>query len=191
MNVYDKIMKWKQRFTIIASSMRMRILFYKNVEVSGLESIHHTVKLYGRSGGIVSLGDRVFADRNCILVAVGGKLTIGDQVFFNTNCTIVSHEKIDIGSGCLFGANVCVYDHDHKYGLDGVGNDYKTSQVTIGKNCWIGANVVILRGTHIGDNSVIGAGAVVNGNIPAHSLVTSNRELIIKSIIDRKNKEEK
>ena len=184
MNAYDKILKWKQRFSILANSARMRLMFYKNVKFTGLINIHHTVKLYGRSGGKVSLGDRVYADRYCVIVAVGGNLTIGEHTFINSNCTIVSHENIDIGSDCMFGPNVCIYDHDHQYGYEGISGDYKTSQVTIGDNCWIGANTVILRGTHIGDNSVIGAGTVVKGNIPAHSLVTSNRELTIKPIGD-------
>ena len=182
MNVYDKMIKWRQRFSILTSSVRPRIMFYKNVEFSGLISIHHTVKLYGRSGGTVALGDRVFADRQCAIVAVGGKLTIGDHTFINSNCTIVSHERIAIGSNCMFGPNVCVYDHDHKFGFEGVSNDYNTSEVTIGNNCWIGANTVILRGTHIGDNSVIGAGTVVKGDIPPHSIVYSARKLTISPI---------
>lgn len=182
MNVYDKMIKWRQRFSILISSVRTRIMFYKKVKFTGLISIHHTVKLYGRSGGTVFLGDRVFADRQSVIVAVGGKLTIGDHTFINSNCTIVSHERIDIGSDCMFGPNVCVYDHDHKFGFEGVSNDYNTSEVTIGDNCWIGANTVILRGTHIGDNSVIGAGTVVKGDIPPHSIVYSARKLTISPI---------
>ena len=182
MGDYDRILKWKQRLYIVINSLRIRLAFYKNVHFTGLVNIHHTVKLYGRSGGNIFLGDRVFAERDCTIVAVGGKLTVGTQSFFNTNCTIVCHENIKIGSGCLFGPNVCVYDHDHKYGYEGISSDYKTSQVIIGDNCWIGANTVILKGTYIGANSVIGAGTVVKGNIPPHSIVYSARELTIKPI---------
>ena len=182
MDKYDKLLKWKQRFLLLINSLRIKLIFYNNTRFKGLVNIHRTVKLYGRSGGSIILGDRVFAERNCTLVAVGGKLIVGDQVFFNTNCTIVCHENISIGSECLFGPNVCVYDHDHKYGYEGISNDYKTCQVIIGANCWIGANTVILKGTHIGDHSIIGAGTVVKGDIPPHSIVYSSRELVMYQI---------
>ena len=58
--------------------------------------------------------------------------------------------------------------------------------ITIEDNCWIGANATILRGTHIGEGCVIGAGTVVKGEIPPHSIVTSNREMVIKPIKDKK-----
>ena len=76
------------------------------------------------------------------------------------------------------------YDADDGYvfdSTDGVRrNEYLTAPITIGKNCWIGANTVILRGTTIGDNCLIAAGCVVKGNVPAGSVVIQKREEIIK-----------
>lgn len=185
MSLYDEILKWRKRVCMLASSARLRMAFCKNVHITGLNTIHHTVKIYGRAGGMIALGDRVFAERQCVIVAVGGRLTVGAHTYFNSNCTVVCHERMKIGSGCMFGPNVCVYDHDHQYGYDGISSDYRTSPVMIGDDCWIGANVIILRGTQIGDHCVIGAGVVVKGDIPAHSVVTGNRELVIKPITDR------
>lgn len=54
---------------------------------------------------------------------------------------------------------------------------YKLKQVIIEENCWIGSNVVILPGTKISANSIIGAGCVISGLIPEGVIVTSNREL--------------
>lgn len=51
--------------------------------------------------------------------------------------------------------------------------------MNIGKNCWIGANTVILRGTTIGDNSVIGAGCVLKGEYPAGAIIIQKRETTI------------
>lgn len=79
----------------------------------------------------------------------------------------------------MFGPNVCIYDHDHKYDAEGFKEGYRTGAIVIEDHCWIGANVTILRGTHIGEGCVIGAGAILKGDIPEHSLVTPNRELII------------
>ena len=85
-------------------------------------------------------------------------------------------EAISIGDNTEFGPNVCIYDHDHDY-KNGLNNElYKTSPVKIGKNCWIGAGVIILRGTVIGDNSVIAAGSIVKDVVPSNSLFYNKRE---------------
>ncbi|WP_455266069.1 DapH/DapD/GlmU-related protein [Phascolarctobacterium sp.] len=52
----------------------------------------------------------------------------------------------------------------------------------IGSHCWVGSNVVILKGVTIGDNCVIGAGCVITEDIPSNSIVTMDRKLLIKSI---------
>ena len=82
----------------------------------------------------------------------------------------------------IFGPGVTIYDHDHMFSDEGILPGYKQGSVIIDDGCWIAANVTILRNTHIGEGCVIGAGAVVKGDIPAHSLVTSGRELKIRPI---------
>ena len=49
----------------------------------------------------------------------------------------------------------------------------------------MGAGAIILKNTVIGERSVIGAGTIVSGTIPPHSIVTNNREIIIKTILDK------
>lgn len=129
---------------------------------------------------------RIEAAPNCHFASIaGGALEFGDGVFFNRNCTVVARKSIKIGNHCSFGPNVCIYDHDHTFGrAKKNGEAFKVSDVVIGNNCWTGANTVILRGTTIGDNCVIGAGCVVKGDIPANSIVTSGRELEIRQIIN-------
>lgn len=56
----------------------------------------------------------------------------------------------------------------------------KLRQLKLGKNCWIGANTVILRGTTIGDNCVIGAGSVLKGEYPARTILLQKREQEIR-----------
>ena len=87
------------------------------------------------------------------------------------------HNHIEIGEGVEFGPNVLVYDHDHDFRHpDGLKADiFKTAPVIIGKNCWIGANTVILRGTVLGDNCVVGAGSVIKGEYPAQSVIIQKR----------------
>jgi acetyltransferase-like isoleucine patch superfamily enzyme len=114
---------------------------------------------------------------NVHLVCEHGVMDIGVGVIFNRNCTVVCHKKIKIGDGCLFGPNVCIFDHDHVFGIDGVSlREFECSEIIIEDGCWFGAGAVVLRGTHVGKNSVIGAGTVVKGTIPPNSLVASSRE---------------
>ena len=136
--------------------------------------------------GSISGGENIRLRANTSLVSIGGAIQLGDSVFFNRNCNLVCREKITVGNSVSFGHNVCVIDHDHVFGWSGISpTEYRTGEIVIEEGCWIGANVVILRGTHIGAFSVIGAGCVVKGEIPPHSLVTGGRELNIKEIIKK------
>ena len=132
--------------------------------------------------GIMTL-ERISAETNVHLVSWGGRLTIKNGCSFNRNTIVVARKEISIGSNTLVGPNVCIYDHDHSFGAEGIiKHEYKYGEINIGNNVWIGAGAIILRGTTIGNNSIIGAGCVVSGNIPNNSLVTAeNRHLRRKS----------
>jgi acetyltransferase-like isoleucine patch superfamily enzyme len=121
-------------------------------------------------------------DDVCISAVGGANVFIGENVFFNRRCLIASHYKVEIGNNCKFGPNICVYDHDHEFNHSGIFGTFKTDEVIIGDGCWIGAGAIILKGTHIGDASVIAAGTVVRGSIPPHSLVYQDKKMIIKEI---------
>lgn len=108
-----------------------------------------------------------------------GSLKIGDRCFFNNNACITTVESIEIGRGCTFGNNLVIVDHDHDY-INNTGLISKP--VVIGDNVWVGANVVILRGCIIGDNSVIAAGSIVKGIIPPNTLYYQERVIVNKKI---------
>lgn len=128
--------------------------------------------------GMIKMENRVSISENSHIAAISGQLTIGKNTWFNRNANVVCREKISIGDNCSIGPGVTMYDHDHKIGKNGLEPGYNTKEIIIEEHCWIGANVTILRGTHIGKNCVIGAGCVVKGNIPDNTLVvpeTKNR----------------
>lgn len=129
--------------------------------------------------GQVTLGTDVSLQTNTHLVVLNGaNACIGDSVSFNRNCILICRKEIQIGNHVEFGPNVVIYDHDHVYGGDGiVAGEYKCTPIIIEDNCWIGSNVSILRGTKIGKGSVIGAGCVIKGDVPPHSLVVSENKL--------------
>lgn len=110
-----------------------------------------------------------------IRVRDGAKLTIGQDVAINNNCMIVCRDSIEIGEGTEFGPGIMVYDHDHDYRAGLKNKKFKTAPIKIGKNCWIGANSIILRGSEIGDNSVIAAGSIVKGKVPPYCTYIQNK----------------
>lgn len=171
------------RFSRVIRTVFIKIFQHKSIQTEGFLDIHRDTKLKTSHGGTMKLGKNLSTFTNVFLTSNGGRLVIGNNVFFNRYCIVVCMESIEIGDNCIFGPGICIYDHDHKFDYDGVKNEYyNKSPIIIGKNCWIGANAVILRGSHVGEGCVIGAGTVVSGHIPPHSLVTGSRENIIKPI---------
>lgn len=155
----------------------------KKVSFEGVPNFVSHLQINVQSGGQVTMGKGFSMKQGAYIAAIdGGKITIGKNVSINRNCILVCHDSISIADNCAIGPNTVFYDHDHRFGENGIESGYKTAPIVIEPNCWIGAGVTILRGTHIGEGSVIGAGAVVRGEIPAHSLVTANRELKIVPI---------
>ncbi|GAA0182413.1 hypothetical protein SH2C18_47990 [Clostridium sediminicola] len=133
-------------------------------------------------GSRLYLGEKVRAHSGVKLrVRETAKLIVGKNTAFNYGCMVTSHQSIKIGENSILGPNVLIYDHDHDFRAeDGLKLKYKTSPVEIGNNVWIGANTVILRGTKIGDNCVIGAGSVIRGDFPNDSIIVQKKETIIK-----------
>ena len=162
----------------------LKMRFGSLLQLQGLPRIGRTGFFSVRDGGRMELGRATIGD-NVTISAPGGRMRVGDGVSFNVNCYVVCRGEMTIGDGCAVGPGVCIVDHNHNFDENGLGSGLKVGKIVIGKKCWIGANAVILKDTIIGDGCVIGAGAVVKGNIPAHSLVVSNRELVVTPIRKR------
>lgn len=136
------------------------------------------------SSASIDFGKSLRTRGGCVFNAQGsGQLTFGNGVFLNRGCQINCRCQISIGDGCEFGPNVLVFDHDHSY-RGGVFKDggFLLDSVEIGKNCWIGAGSIILRGTAIGAGSVVAAGSVLKGTYPPGSLVLQKRATEISSL---------
>ena len=122
----------------------------------------------------------------CSTLSVGdrGHLSIGSNVGVGFGNQIICMSRVKIGDGTIMGPNVMIFDHDHIFNsTDGVRRlEYKTAPITIGKNCWLGAGVTILKGTIIGDNCLIAAGAVIKGDYASGSIVIQKRIDEIKRI---------
>ena len=96
-------------------------------------------------------------------------------------------KKVSIVKRVLIGANVTIMNTDfHAINPENRLNidlqQLNNKEVIIEDNVFIGANSIILKGSHIGKNSVIGAGSVVTGKIPEYSIAAGNPAKIIKNI---------
>lgn len=174
--------------SVLYSSFRIiiyKIILGESFSASIVERISPNVVLEFNKGSKISLGKciRVHSGSK-IKVRKNARLIIENNVKINYFCIIACHDEINIGEGTEFGPSVYLYDHDHDYrsGLNTNSDkeNFKKAPITIGKNCWIGANTVILRGTSIGDNCVIGAGCVLKGVFPDNSIIVQKRNTEIE-----------
>ena len=100
----------------------------------------------------------------------GGKnLFFGNNVYANFNLTVVDDVEIIVGDNVLFAPNCTLTTASHPIDPTLRSKAYQyAKKIVIENNVWLGSNVVVLPGVTIGENSVIGAGAVVSKNIPAN-----------------------
>ncbi len=117
----------------------------------------------------------------------GGKhVHLGKNVYFNFNATLVDDTHIYIGNYTMLGPNVVIATAGHPIlpELREKALQYNLP-VHIGKNCWLGAGVIVLPGVTIGDNTVIGAGSVVTKDIPANVVAVGNPCKVLREISER------
>lgn len=127
------------------------------------------------------IGDNVICRNFENFHVSSGKVILHDGVFINNSCSFNCMERIEIGSGTMMGEGVRFYDHDHIYTAEKIEKwQWTTAPVRVGRDCWIGSNVTILKGVTIGDNTIIGAGCLVRKDIPANSVVYNDGNLIVK-----------
>lgn len=113
----------------------------------------------------------------------GVNIKLGNNFYANHNLVILDCCEIIIGDNVLIGPNVSIYGAYHPLDFE-TRNKYLEygKKITIGNNVWIGGNVVILPGVEIGDNTVIGAGAVVTKSCEANSVYVGNPARKVKNI---------
>lgn len=99
-----------------------------------------------------------------------GNISIGHNVYINAGCVFLDNAVITIGENSLIGPNVTLSTASHPCDPTQRNTDLITAPITIGKNVWLGAGVVVLPGVSIGANSVIAANSVVKSNVPENVL---------------------
>lgn len=158
------------------------IFRYPNAEISMGENV--TINS-GFLSNLIGLYQR------CIIVARGnGKIHIGNHVGIS-GVTIYARKEITIEDDVNIGANTKIFDNDfhsldHEERKNDIFDNLKCKPVRIGKNAFIGCNCIILKGTEIGENCIVGAGSVVHGKYEANSVIAGNPARIIRNTDGKK-----
>lgn len=174
-----------------------KVQFGKNLTLKGIPVIYNT------SGAKLLIGNNVTVNSSFLSNLVGlyqrtiivtrtpqAELIIGDNVGIS-GATIYARESIKIGDNTLVGGNAKIFDNDfHPLEIEARNKDIKekigTRPVVIGKNCFIGGNSIILKGTVLGDGCIVGAGAVVSGKFEDNCIIAGNPARVIKNIKEEK-----
>lgn len=122
--------------------------------------------------------------RVIIIAKCGGYVEINEGVCMS-GCTIYSMASIKIGRNTDIGAGCKIIDNDfhplqysHRCPVEQV-DKIKKRPICIGEGCFLGANSIILKGTILGNNCVVGAGSVVHGTWPDNSIIAGNPARLI------------
>jgi acetyltransferase-like isoleucine patch superfamily enzyme len=89
-------------------------------------------------------------------------LAIGDGTFLNHHTQVYANKSISIGRDCMISWNVLLSDKSDGYCTEGIHIDDR---------CWIGASCIILPGTQLGHDCIVGAGSIVQGKYPPYSKI--------------------
>ena len=136
-----------------------------------------TLAVYGE----LIVGDTVMISDGCAIeVGPTAQLVLGDRAFIGRHSVIVAQERIEIGKDTLIAEHCSIRDQNHHLDPDRrrqeidaqaegrpLGIGIEKAPVFIGSNAWVGAGVRVLKGSRVGDGTVVGANAVVRGELPA------------------------
>jgi acetyltransferase-like isoleucine patch superfamily enzyme len=154
--------------------------------------IERVPDVYGN--GSIELGSNVYLSGH-ISFAFNDKLKLspafklGDNCFIGHLCAFNMASGITIGDNCLISGQTVFYDNDgHPTDADERRKNFPVSPesvkpIVVGDDVWIGRGCMILKGVHIGDRAIIGAGSVVVRDVPADTVVAGNPAQVRKQLL--------
>ncbi|NRQ38677.1 sugar O-acetyltransferase [Nonomuraea sp. NN258] len=118
-----------------------------------------------------------------LFVDYGENLRIGARTFVNCNLTALDVAAITIGQDCQLGPGVQLLTPTHPVEPRPRRDKLESARpISVGDNVWLGGGVIVCPGVGIGDNSVVGAGAVVTRDIPANVVAAGNPARVIRPV---------
>lgn len=167
----------------------------KNLKDANNGNIRYPMYLTG--GEYIKIGNNFDCDQRLRLDAIDNflgekfcpEIIIGNNVSIQKDCHIGAINKISLGDNVLLASKVYISDHSHgeitKEAIllpPSKRKLYSKGPVIIEDNVWLGENVVVLPGVTIGENTVVGANAVVTKSIPKNSVVGGNPARVIREL---------
>lgn len=149
-------------------------------------------------GGHVAVGDNCRIEGTLICHRSASRIIIGSRTSIGGAAVVESLNKVLIGDDCLIAHHVTIQDHNShplewRHRQDDVLNwiagtkdwtHVQQADVVIENRCWIGTRVIILKGVHLGEGTIIGAGSVVTKSFPPYSIVAGNPARLIRSQVE-------
>ena len=115
----------------------------------------------------------------------GFNISIGENFYTNHNVTILDGAKVTLGDNVFIAPNCVFSTSGHAIDSEQRGRGLEIAwPITVGDNVWIGANVSVLPGVTIGSDTIIGAGSVVNRDIPSGVIAAGNPCKVIRKITE-------
>lgn len=159
-----------------------------------VQVINTTTDLVTRQTAITDLfhqmGQRVTLNGHFEAI-YGDHISLGDDVFINGNCFFQDSNRITLGNRVIIAPDTKFYCGEHaldatnRFGTRPDGSRYlitHTAPIKVGNDVWIGGNVTVIGGVHIGNNVVIAAGAVVTRDIPDNCVAGGVPAKVIKAL---------
>lgn len=145
-----------------------------HIILRGMVFLGRNVEIHCRPGyGQMEIGRWVHIGDGNAIRCHEGSLRIGDKTVLGSNNVVNGYLDIEIGSAALLADWIYICDFDHV--TTDIHQPIKDqgivkAPVRIGPDTWIGTKVSVLRGTRVGRGAVLGAHAVVRGDIPDYAI---------------------
>lgn len=160
-SIVDRIRTW-WRLNQRGITYGMNCIVKANVEMSLTDN------------AILEIGDNVIIEPYVFLQLTkpAPHLVIGNHASIGRGTVLAIKGKSVIGDYTMIGPNCQINDQDHSFSKDDLimNQRAKIAPVIIGKDCWFGSGVRVLKGVVIGDGAIIGAGSVVASNVPSYEI---------------------
>ncbi len=174
-------------YPLLLGSVGRNVVFGVNVSLRHPHKIHIgdnvviddlcCLDAKGTDNAGLSIGNGVFVGRNTILSCKNGDIIIEDRANIGFNCEIFSASRVRVGKDILMAAYTYLVGGDHLYDRTDIPvlQQGRTARgIDVGDGAWLGAHVVVTDGSTIGRDAIIGAGAVVVGDIPEFAIATGH-----------------
>ncbi len=156
-----------------------------NLKIGNGVTIRNDVELRIKDNSSIIIGDNVVIDNGVrLLSANDAKLIIGDGTRIGKNTIFNAGENIIVGDNCLISGNVSINSSTHSFKVKNsiYKNQYKHKKISLGKNVWVGANVIILPGVSIGEDSILDANLIINFDVESMNIVKNKQQIDVSKI---------